>query len=301
MTKAIFIASAHSHYQDRPGEIYHFPNIYLSRVAATVGDWVIFYQGRRGGAMGYYSVQQVEKIVPDPADSTHSFAILDRGSLLSFERIVPRLRPNGLPYEAGLPLFGGNNTAAVRHISQVDFAKIISEGLREEVQADTLPRTGPLPYITPQPSQFDEGPTPFQHQRDQDRTMVLSSRALRDQTFARQVKVAYQARCAMSGLALRNGGGRPEVEAAHIIPVSERGPDTVRNGIALSGTLHWMFDRGLISVDDNYDLLIAKGSVAAEVADRLLVADRRLIPPANAAFAPHESYLKWHRQNCFKG
>jgi len=42
MTKAIFIASAHSHYQDRPGEIYHFPNIYRSRVAATLGDWVIF-------------------------------------------------------------------------------------------------------------------------------------------------------------------------------------------------------------------------------------------------------------------
>jgi len=147
--------------------------------------------------MGYYAVQRVEKIVPDPADSTHSFAILDRGSELSFELIVPRLRPNKLPYETGLPLSGGNNTAAVRHISQVDFANIISEGLREDVQADTLPRTGPL--IPSQPSQFDEGPTPFVHQ--QDRTMVLSSRALRDQSFARQVKTAYQARCAMSGLA----------------------------------------------------------------------------------------------------
>ena len=52
MTKAIFIASSHSHYDDRPGEVYHFPNSYLSRVAQTVGDWVIFYQGRRGGVSG---------------------------------------------------------------------------------------------------------------------------------------------------------------------------------------------------------------------------------------------------------
>lgn len=306
MTKAVFIASSHSHYQDRPGEVYHFPNSYLSRVAKTVGDWVIFYQGRRGGEMGYYAVQRVERVVPDPANPTHSFAILDRGSLLDFERFVPRFRPNDTPYETGLPVSRGNNTSAVRLISDADFAAIISEGLRELEQPDSLPRIGPLPTgIMPNvplhASQFDDAATPFIHQHYQDRTMVLSSRALRDRAFARQVKVAYAGRCAMSGLELRNGGGRPEVEAAHIIPVEQRGPDTVRNGIALSGTVHWMFDRGLVSVDDNYDLLIAKNSVAAEVADRLLVADRKLIVPANAALAPHQAYLHWHRQNCFKG
>lgn len=306
MTKAIFIASAHSHYKDRPGEVYHFPNMYLSRVAKTVGDWVIFYQGRRGGETGYYAVQRVEKIVSDPADPSHSFAILDRGSELSFERTVPRLRSQGLPYETGLPFSGGNNTSAVRLITDADFAAIVGEGLREEVHPDTLPRSGPLPAIsllseTPQSLQFDDASTPFLHEHNQDRTLVLSSRAMRDRVFARQVKVAYAGRCALSGLELRNGGGRPEVEAAHIIPVEARGPDTVRNGIALSGTVHWMFDRGLISIDENYDLLIAKDSVAAEVADRLLVPDRKFIMPVNPALAPHQAYLQWHRQNCFKG
>jgi len=55
----------------------------------------------------------------------------------------------------------------------------------------------------------------------------------------------------MSGLMLRNGGGRPEVQTAHIRPVESRGSDSVRKGLALSGTLHWMFDRGLISVADD--------------------------------------------------
>lgn len=306
MTKAVFIASSHSNYQDRHGEVYHFPNMYLSRVAKTVGDWVIFYQGRRGGQTGYYGVQRVESIVPDPADPTHSFAILDRGSELGFDQYVPRMKGNGQPYETGLPLSGGNNTSAVRLISNLDFAAILDEGLREMHQPDTLPRTGPLPTrIAPNlPSsgrEFDDKASPFIHQQEQDRTMVLSNRALRDRAFARQVKVAYGARCAMSGLSLRNGGGRPEVEAAHIIPVEQRGPDTVRNGIALSGTVHWMFDRGLVSVDEDYGLLIAQDSVASEVADRLLVADRKLILPANAVLAPHQSYLEWHRQHVFKG
>ena len=46
-------------------------------------------------------------------------------------------------------------------------------------------------------------------------------------------------RCAVSGLRLIKGGRRPEVLAAHIMP--DNGPDTVRNGIALSGTVHWLF------------------------------------------------------------
>jgi putative restriction endonuclease len=105
----------------------------------------------------------------------------------------------------------------------------------------------------------------------------------------------------MSGLELRNGGGRPEVEAAHILPVEQNGPDTVRNGIALSGTLHWMFDRGLLAVDDNYTILRAKGSIADEVADRLLTSDRRLVLPEDKHHWPHPGYLRWHRENCFKG
>ena len=72
----------------------------------------------------------------------------------------------------------------------------------------------------------------------------------------------------MTGLKFINGGGRSEVQAAHIRPVEDRGPDSVRNGIALSGTVHWMFDKGLISVDENFDILIAKDRVPTTI-DRL--------------------------------
>ena len=133
------------------------------------------------------------------------------------------------------------------------------------------------------------------------RTNVLVSRKFREQSFARQVKRAYGARCAMSGLELRNGGGRPEVEAAHILPVEKNGPDTVRNGIALSGTIHWMFDRGLLAVDDDGTILMESGSITSEIADRLLVPNRQLIVPANEAMRPHPEYLRWHRENLFKG
>jgi len=299
MTKAVFIASSHSIYDDRPGELYHFPNMYLGSVAKTVGDWVILYQGRRGGVAGYYAVQRVEKVVPDPADPSHSYAVFDRASLLTFERLVPRFRADDTPYEPGLPRMGGNNTYSVRPISEATFAAIVDEGLREDITPDTLPREGPLPQ--PFHPGFAEAQTGFVPLGDTDRAQVLASRAFRDRAFARQVKLAYGARCAMSGLELRNGGGRPEVEAAHIVPVEAHGPDTVRNGLALCGTVHWMFDRGLVSVDEDMTLLIAKGSVASEIAARLFVPDRRLLLPADVRKAPHPAYLKWHRDTCFKG
>ena len=45
----------------------------------------------------------------------------------------------------------------------------------------------------------------------------------------------------MTGLRIVNGGGRPEVQAAHIRAEEADGPDALRNGVALSGTAHWMF------------------------------------------------------------
>jgi putative restriction endonuclease len=302
MAKAVFIASSHSAYDDQPGRAYHFPNTYLSRVAQTLGDWVIFYQGRRGGTVGYYAVQRVERIVPDPTDSTHSYAMLDVESELSFDRPVPRFRDDGRPYETGLPQSRGSNTSSVRVISENDFAAIVTEGLREEEIPDAIPRIDPqntqntygIPGAAEVGAVYDPGLSAV-------RPQILSSRAFRDRAFGRQVRQAYRGRCAMSGLEIRNGGGRPEVEAAHIVPVERQGPDTVRNGIALSGTLHWMFDRGLISVDRDHTILIARGSVGSEIADRLLVADRRLILPSDPRLAPHPTYLDWHRSNVFKG
>jgi putative restriction endonuclease len=38
---------------------------------------------------------------------------------------------------------------------------------------------------------------------------------------------AYDERCAISGLRLSNGGGRAEVEAAHIRPVEHNGADSL--------------------------------------------------------------------------
>ena len=90
---------------------------------------------------------------------------------------------------------------------------------------------------------------------------MLVNRPLRDSAFRRHVVGAYKETCAATGLRIVNGGGKSEVQAAHIRAVKDDGPDIVQNGIALSATCHWLFDRHLISLTDDYGLLVAHNRV----------------------------------------
>src|SRR5262249_4040514 len=141
---------------------------------------------------------------------------------------------------------------AVRPLAANDFNRIVTIGLNE---GDTLlPRVGEVEA----PPGFQEAQAPFEFEQTRERVNYLTSRIVRDRIFRRIVLRAYDERCAISGLKLINGQGRAEVAAAHIRSVEANGPDIVSNGIALSGTAHWMFDRGLISLSDDLEILISR-------------------------------------------
>jgi putative restriction endonuclease len=99
---------------------------------------------------------------------------------------------------------------------------------------------------------------------------------------------------------LINGRGRAEVEAAHIRPVEANGPDIVSNGLALSGTAHWMFDRGLISIKDDHEILISRHVNDTAGVRAIINKTGGILTPARAVDQPHPHFLQWHRANCFK-
>lgn len=126
------------------------------------------------------------------------------------------------------------------------------------------------------------------------------ARPFRDAAFSAAVKTAYDNTRAITGLKIINGGGRSEVQAAHIRPVASLGPDSVRNGVALCGTVHWMFDRGLLSLDDDYTILMARDRVPEPV-HRMINPDGRLLVPERPELRPHQQFLRFHRETVFKG
>ena len=141
---------------------------------------------------------------------------------------------------------------------------------------------------------------PFQFDEQRDRTSVTISRILRDRVFRQIVLRAYDQRCVITGLKLINGGGRAEVAAAHIRPVEANGPDIISNGLALSGTAHWMFDRGLISLSDDLEILVSRQTNDTDSVRSIINKTGRAHPPQRASERPHPHFLQWHREHCFK-
>jgi putative restriction endonuclease len=130
---------------------------------------------------------------------------------------------------------------------------------------------------------------------------ALTNRIVRDASFRRTVCRAYDDRCAVSRLQIINGGGRSEVQAAHIWPVAEGGPDVVQNGIALSATIHWLFDRHLISLTDDYRLLVAHNRVPFELKSLFGEHSKPIHLPSDRSSWPHPSFIARHREKFSSG
>jgi len=300
MARGVFLHRPDSIYDDRPETQYQFPKQYLSRASPFVGDWIIYYEPLKGGGKGYYAIARVERIIPDPSQPDMYLALVEPGSYLPFERLVPFSGPDGWPERGVLNEAGkisGRAQAAVRSISLEDFNRILDLGIPDE---DSLLPRADIQADGPFESILTEEHSPFVMDVERERVRFYSSRIVRDRVFRRIVLDAYDCRCAVTGLKLINGGGRAEVEAAHIRPVEQNGPDIITNGIALSGTAHWMFDRGLISLSDDLEVLVSRQVNDIDSVWSLVNKTRRATVPGNPACRPHPSYVAWHRQHCFR-
>ena len=299
MIKAVFTTKVYPTHDDLPEVHYHFPRTYLRVAEAAVGDWIVYYEpsrtsgdrASRGGRMSYFATARVPSIKKDETREGHFYAYVS--DYLELDRAVP-FRDNSHYYESRLRRPDGKTNKgafgrSVRPISDMEYELILRAGfsalltddyrLDDEMDAvrDYTPATVDRPLI----------------QR-------VVTRPFREAAFSRQVKEAYDHTCAFTGFQIRNGGGRSEVQAAHIRPVKKRGPDSIRNGLALSGTVHWMFDRGLISLDEDYSMLIAENRIPDAISS-MFNSDRRLHVPASHIQSPHPQFVRYHRDIVFLG
>lgn len=298
MKHAVFYHRADTVYNDIPSKQYHFPSRYLSRVEITVGSHIVYYGPISSEKSRYYwSVAKVMSIRKDEASPKHYYAMMSE--YIDFDTLVDYRADGGFEKKLVMPdgsINGGTSQQAVRIIDENTFSRIIEAGLSKE---DSWPDRD---EETEEFSGFEEAQAgyrpPLGAENQRPLIQQLVTRKFRDRKFKSIVRNAYDRRCAFTGLRLINGKGRPEVEAAHIMPVKDDGPDSIQNGIALSGTVHWMFDRGLLSLSDNHDILLSR-QLNYDVGN-LLTPDLKALVPTNKRLAPHPYFLNWHRENIFK-
>lgn len=130
---------------------------------------------------------------------------------------------------------------------------------------------------------------------------VMTTIRMKQAFFRRAVLASYASRCCMSQLA------EPKLlVASHIVPwgIDKSNRLNPRNGLCLSALHDRAFDLGLISVSDNFQVLVSK-SLRKQFKNSLVASAFAAIEnkPIHLPekFQPEQEFLKWHRDNPFAG
>ena len=120
----------------------------------------------------------------------------------------------------------------------------------------------------------------------------------RNNVFKNTIMSIYDYTCSICKMQVITLDGASIVDAAHIIPFSTSHNNDIRNGFALCKNHHWCFDRGLITVDQNYKI-----DISPLVDDSKFLADlsgETVLLPRIRKLYPSLDAFEWHRENIFQ-
>lgn len=127
---------------------------------------------------------------------------------------------------------------------------------------------------------------------------VVTEQRIKQTFFRRAVLSSYRGRCCMSGLS------EPRLLiASHIVPWSKDKANRLNpsNGLCLSAIHDCAFDKGLITLTDDFKIVVSKELKRKKepfITDVLLPLEGRMIEPPER-FAPQPEFVAWHRNKLF--
>lgn len=123
---------------------------------------------------------------------------------------------------------------------------------------------------------------------------------IRGAVFKREIPKIYSNTCCISGMSVNAIINVSMIDACHIIPFSESYDDTIGNGIALCPNLHRAFDRGLITIDENYKVCVSSNFTEGDVDYSIRKFENKTIHlPTSKAYFPNVENLRWHNKERF--
>jgi putative restriction endonuclease len=124
----------------------------------------------------------------------------------------------------------------------------------------------------------------------------------RDASFRVQVITQYRFTCALTGYGCHTSKGHALVEAAHIHAFAKSRNNSPTNGLALTRDAHWMFDKGLWTLDADRRILVAKEIFAEWGPETEWLQARhqqRAIFNEGTSLRPDDRCIHWHRAHVF--
>lgn len=120
--------------------------------------------------------------------------------------------------------------------------------------------------------------------------------------FKKLVPKLYDSTCCFTGMRLESIYGHNFIDACHIVPFSRTHDDKINNGIALCPNLHRAFDRGLVSIDKEFRILISSQLNENKNHPYSLSQLRgtRIRLPQSSNHHPSQENLDFHRNEIYK-
>lgn len=119
---------------------------------------------------------------------------------------------------------------------------------------------------------------------------LFTAESFRDFTMT-----GYGNLCAITGTVIRYNSFM-NLEAAHIRPKSHGGLFLPNNGIALGRDLHWAFDKGFFTLDEDLRVMVHP-RVSSEYLKSLN--GQKIRVPSNPFFAPDMENVRYHRDKIY--
>lgn len=126
---------------------------------------------------------------------------------------------------------------------------------------------------------------------------IMGASFFNNNSFRDFVLNAYDYRCAITRKVIRYKD-YINLEAAHVKPNAHDGKYLPCNGIALSRDLHFAFDKGFFTIDEDHRVLVAPELEGEEFYNEFNGCD--VYVPKIDFFRPHPIFLQYHRDNIYR-
>ncbi len=117
---------------------------------------------------------------------------------------------------------------------------------------------------------------------------------VRGGVFKKVVPKVYNYTCCISGSQIIATRDIQMIDACHIVPFSESHDDTIKNGLSLSPNFHRAFDRFLITIDNNFRVIVSENFTESGNFSIRAFHGKIIHLPADREYYPSVDNLKWH-------
>lgn len=113
---------------------------------------------------------------------------------------------------------------------------------------------------------------------------------------------SWDRQCAFCGYDGQLAGAPVGLDAAHVRWFSFQGPDELDNGLALCTLHHKLFDRGVLGLGHDLQVLVSGAFTARTRAGRNVYdLHGRPLTARPGIRLPHAAHVRWHTSEVFKG